>query len=372
MTTLESPIAGLSFRFRELGRLRMGQKVPARNGRTRPEKLETFRLTSTDPHLIKRASDLYGGKPGWWDDAPGWNADKQTGVRQAQVVVEAAAIPVKVPGELSWSQAMEAWTAAKCIRRCNGDAMDTGEPCKCREEMDEGRPAICKPYSRVNLILPELPGWGFWRLETHGWEAAREFIPMVVMAARFGPDETYRLRIDPRSKKGEDEQGRPVTYQFGVPVLDTDRTPAELFSRQADQLAIESPDQPSGPAAATPRGATGPDTTSSPPDEPASAPAPSARPGAGGEDPTSEVEASTAPSSRGGAGNRHASASDLTSPAPNPPSTAAAGAGGPTPASTTPEAGKPGRGDRRTRTGKPGDTDAPAGTDQPRLGSGPP
>jgi hypothetical protein len=61
-----------------------------------------------------------------------------------------------------------------------------------------------------------------------------------------------------------------------------------------------------GPAAATPRGATGPSTTSSPPDPPDSAPdgSRSPRPGAGGE--------------------------DLTSPAPNPPSTAAAGAGGPT------------------------------------------
>jgi hypothetical protein len=237
---LESPIAGLAFRGRELGRLRMGEKVDTgrkKDGRPvyRPEKLDTWRLTSTDWRRIKAAADAYGGEPETWAEAPGWNAEKQTGARQFQVTVTADAIPVQVPDPVEWDQAMEAWTAGERTRRCNRVVMDTGEECACAVDVDAGRTPPCKPYTRVRLILPELPGFGFWRLESHGWEAARELPPMVVLAAQFGRRETYLLRIDYRARQIKGPDGKPMTVSIPVPVLDLQRTPAEVFALAASE-----------------------------------------------------------------------------------------------------------------------------------------
>jgi len=340
MTALESPIVGLTFRVRELGRLRMGQKVPTRNNKTRPEKLETFRLTSTDWRLILRASELYGGKPERWDDAPN--------KRQFQVTVEADRIPVRIPDDLNWSQAMEAWTAAKCIRRCNGEAMESGEPCQCREDMEQGRPAICDPYTRVNFILPELPGWGFWRLESHGWDTAHEFIPTVVLAARVAPRETYFLRLDPRTKKGE-ENGKPVTFQYHVPVLDTDRTPAELFSRQAGQPAIE----PSYPVPEAPPGPGSDPTSEAGEREPVTAGAPGPR------------------SRSGPDADRHDPASDPNAAEAGPRGTDATQAGREPPEPAAPTSPEPASlGSRGRRAGRSGPPAAPAEPAQGELDGG--
>src|SRR4051794_29621754 len=60
------PIIDLQRRLREIGRIRIGQQVPITNpkpgskAKTRPVKLETFRLTSRDQRVIDAAAALYG------------------------------------------------------------------------------------------------------------------------------------------------------------------------------------------------------------------------------------------------------------------------------------------------------------------------
>jgi len=279
-----SGIVTLQHRYRELGRLRAGEQRESRNGKKYPVKLDTFRFTSTDWRLIQRAADLYGGKPSRWEDAPSWNKEKQTGRRQFQVTVEADRILVSVPAQQQLTQSMEYWTAGGCQRRCNGVAMTSGEPCECRAEMEAGSAQLCDHYTRANFILPNLPGLGVWRLESHGVFTASELPLQLAMAARYGPDVEWWLRLDPRDYRTTEGDGKPITYHFHVPVLDTDHTPAELYALQASYLAASAPAiQPSDPGKATPPG------------DPA------------GSDPTSEAEA---PGSRVTAAG-HASASDL-------------------------------------------------------------
>jgi len=231
-------IAGLGVRYRELGRLRMGQRVDTgrvKNGRKvyRPEKLEVWRFTSTDWRLIKRAAELYGGEPSRWEEAPGWNTDKQSGVRQFQVTTDANDVPVMLPPEIALSQAMEAWTAGECLRRCDGQwEQISGAECLCSDEESQ----VCKPTTRLSVLLADMPGLGVWRLETHGWYAARELVPMVRLAATFGTGQRFRLRIDPRQRQTKDD-GEKVTYLFGVPVLDTDLTPGELLATTPEMSA---------------------------------------------------------------------------------------------------------------------------------------
>jgi hypothetical protein len=260
-------IRTLTYRYRELGRLRAGEQRVSRNGKRYPVKLDTFRFTSTDWRLIQRAADLYGGTPSRWEDAPGWNKDKQTGRRQYQVTVEADRILVSIPEQQQLSQCMEHWTAAGCQRRCNGVAMTTGEPCECRAEMASGAPQLCDHVTRVNFVLPNLPGLGVWRLQSHGVFTASELPLQLAMASRYGPDLEWWLRLDPRTYPTTDEHGKPVTFQYGVPVLDTDRTPAELYALAATEqasLALEAPTAQwsvPGPDQAPPVGVPGADFT---------------------------------------------------------------------------------------------------------------
>ncbi len=45
-------IIDLQRRLREVGRIRIGEKVATSNGRSRPSKLSTFRFTSRDRQVI--------------------------------------------------------------------------------------------------------------------------------------------------------------------------------------------------------------------------------------------------------------------------------------------------------------------------------
>ncbi len=60
------PIIELQRRLAEAGRIRIGHQVEAGNGKRRPEKLETFRLTAPDRHRIDQAAAIYGGTPQPW------------------------------------------------------------------------------------------------------------------------------------------------------------------------------------------------------------------------------------------------------------------------------------------------------------------
>jgi len=55
------PILDIQQRSRELGRIRIGQTQPTKSGKSRPAKLDRFRLTSASRPLLERVAALYGG-----------------------------------------------------------------------------------------------------------------------------------------------------------------------------------------------------------------------------------------------------------------------------------------------------------------------
>jgi hypothetical protein len=81
-------ILDLQRRIAEVGRIRIGQQVAGNNGRKRPEKLTTFRLTSSDRTRIDQAAQLYGGTVQQWDAPAG---------KQWEVVTESDSLNVIVP-----------------------------------------------------------------------------------------------------------------------------------------------------------------------------------------------------------------------------------------------------------------------------------
>ena len=198
-----SPIV-LQRRHAELGRIRLGEKIPVGTaGKSRPAKLETFRFTSPSAGYINDLAELYGGEPREWDN---------NGKPEWEVYSEAKSIPViAVRGGMS--QWLEHWSGGGCQRRCDGEReILSDSPCLCATE---DRERVCKPTTRLSVMLPELEAIGVWRLESHGWNAAAE-IPAVAELALFVGDlvPANLHLVERRSVK----DGK--TSRFVVPVLD--------------------------------------------------------------------------------------------------------------------------------------------------------
>ena len=243
------PIIELQRRLREIGRIRMGEQVPAGNGKRRPAKLANFRLTSRDQRVIAAAAGMWGGRCEPWPEAPDGP--------QWQVKIEADEITVVVPpGEMAFSQWYEQWSAGGCQARCDG-RWDTvrEQPCVCDPENRE-----CKITTRLSVMLPDLPGMGLWRAESHGYYAAVELAGLVEVAAAWtqaGRMIPARLRLEQRTVKRPGKDGKPQTHRFAVPVLDLDVHPLTLAAgpEAAGQLGAGAIGAlAAGPQAALPSG----------------------------------------------------------------------------------------------------------------------
>lgn len=233
-----SPILDVQRRFRELGRIRMGE----RGAKGQPVRLDTWRLTSGNRGLLDEAAALWGGEVRVWESAPTEG--------QWELTTATAELPIIIPpGRDPVSQWMEQWTRGGCTHRCDGRtnvAPDEPVPCSC----DPAQPA-CKPYTRLSVMLPDLPDVGVWRMETHGWNAAAELpgtVELIRAAAETGRFIDGRLRIEERKHVRDGK-----TSRFIVPVLDLGVRMRELASG-ATIGALPQPAPAGLPA--------GPDTTS--------------------------------------------------------------------------------------------------------------
>jgi hypothetical protein len=211
----------------EVGRIRIGQQVPGRNGKTRPEKLDRFRFTSPSRELIEQVAGLYGGQTQAWSPP--------SGAAQWEVVTDSAAIPVIVPPQ-PVTQWMEMWSGGGCARRCDGvrEAL-SDQPCLC--DPDPAR-RECKPTTRLNLMLAEVPGIGVWRLETHGYYAATELGGLADLVESVRRPIPARLELQQRTVKRQGEKPN----HFAVPVVHFDFIPGQILaldSSPAPAPAIE-------------------------------------------------------------------------------------------------------------------------------------
>lgn len=220
------PIVTLQRRHTEVGRIRLGQKLPTSNGKMRPAKLGTLRFTSPRRELIEKIAVLYGG------EARPWQPLKGNG--QWEVITESKSVPVMVPPQdPAESQWLEAWTAGGCQRRCDGvTEMMSGGPCLCDPDPAERE---CKMHTRVTVMLAEVPGIGVWRVDTGSYYAATELPGVAEFLAAAEGIIPGRLILSERTvvRAGK-------TFNFVVPVLDIDEfTPAELMSGRAPEIAAQ-------------------------------------------------------------------------------------------------------------------------------------
>lgn len=240
-------IIDLQRRLREIGRLRIGELVEGKNGKKRPDKIDVFRFTSRDRQVIEAAAQLWGGTAEQWVDAPGDGT-------QWQVRTTAQQLPVVIPpGDMSFSQSYEQWTAGGCKVRCDSRWDHVGDqPCHCDPEQ-----RACNIHTRLSVMLPDLPGVGVWRLETHGYYAAVELGGVVDLCAAQSAQGRMlpaRLRLEHREVK-RTVDGKVQTRKFIVPVLDLDVHPMALAPSQPGRLVDPSTGELAAPpAAALPAG----------------------------------------------------------------------------------------------------------------------
>jgi hypothetical protein len=238
------PILDIQKRARELGRIRIGQVVETADGKTRPDKLDRFRLTSHSKPLLEKVAELYGGTVAEW-------APQGGGAKAWEVVTNSKRLPIMVPPQ-PVSQWYEYWTAAGCQHRCDGRTnVLTDELCD--PEDFAHQEALKKPTTRLNVVLRDVEGIGVWRLESHGWNAAVELPDAAEFLAAAGGYVNGWVSLEPRTSKAEvpDRQNggtKIQTRHFHVPIIEIDVTPAELMAGRG-RVATPMIEGPVAPAA---------------------------------------------------------------------------------------------------------------------------
>lgn len=223
------PVKDFGRRMVEHGRIRLGIKA----GKAM-KSIDTFRFTSPDETAIRQLAEQFGG------EAKPWSDPKASPINQWEVVSKASEIPVWIiPGGLDVNYEM--WSGGGCVRRCDGIECETSQrsfdadyepvmvPCICGSKSK----LECRPYTRLNVIIPSIRFGGSWRLESKGWNAAEELPGMAEMLANIqeGGHLRGRLRLEHRQSQG----GR---RKFVVPTLAIDVSVNEMLTGGADVRAI--------------------------------------------------------------------------------------------------------------------------------------
>ena len=205
-----SPIIDIQRRLAQVGRIRIGEQVASGNTK-RPKKLEMFRLTSPDKRAMDQLAEVYGGEVHPWEDAP-------TGT-QWELFTKSLELSVLVPPEgMSFSQFYEVWSGGGCRVRCDGqwDSIND-QACSCSSDPEE---RLCKPHTRLSVMIQEVAASGMWRLDTSGYYAATEIggafdLGQLISQATGQKLLRATLRLDQREVKRPDKP----PHKFAVPVL---------------------------------------------------------------------------------------------------------------------------------------------------------
>lgn len=245
-------VLDLQRKGQQIGRIRIGRQVTASNGKMRPDRLDTFRFTTASRHTADAVAELFGGEVREWN-------------KQWEVITKRPEISVMVPPrDAVVSQWYEMWNAGGCIRRCDSQQEQiSGGPCQCphaedpadtdevsraalrRADMAKANPPqACHLITRVNVMIPDLPGLGVFRLDTGSFYAASEIgdTAALMQAARDrGVFLPAVLRIEQRQRTAGGQ-----TKKYPVPVLEILSTFRQIASGElaAGGVAAQLPPLP--------------------------------------------------------------------------------------------------------------------------------
>lgn len=230
-------------RMMELGRIRLGEK----GSKGEPRKLTTLRFTSASEALLQAIAVKHGGTVRPWVGAPDEGYfEVTTESNQVDVILPPVFSDTDGAPTAPYSQFFELWSGGGCQRRCDGETeLLSGKPCACAAKVEaQGEDAReCKVTTRVQLMIPDVPGIGVWRLESHGYNAAVELpgtLEVLLLAAAEHKFIPAVLRIEQRTKKVPGEG----TRRFIVPVIELPGVTVRQLASGDVPLAINAPAAP--------------------------------------------------------------------------------------------------------------------------------
>ena len=243
----------------ELGRIRIGDREPNKSGSgNHPHKLAHFRLTSPNRSLLHYAAVLYGGEVQPWtgERAPQDETGRYT---HYELYTTTNEIEVLIPTFSAISLGFEKWSGAGCLLRCTGEVITgcplqealIGTACQCPAEEEE-REALaklgkaCWRILRLNVLLPDLPGVGCWRLDTKGKNATGELRGTLALLQRAGMAHDIieaTLCLEQRTTRIPGEGEGRGTLHYAVPVLVPRYTPRQILSGASQVLLTPAPAQ---------------------------------------------------------------------------------------------------------------------------------
>ena len=166
-----SPAGRIEPRLPEVGRIRLGTKTRAANGKERPADSETLIFTSASKGTLSRLAAVVGGAvEGWPNGQEPW-----------RLTSAVDSLAVQVPPQAMREPCYEEWSAAGLLCRCDGETCEVPEdrpdgpvlvtqPCHCDPPDD----MTCRVTTRLSVVLPQVPGLGVWTATTHSAIAAGE------------------------------------------------------------------------------------------------------------------------------------------------------------------------------------------------------
>lgn len=241
--------------------IRTGDQQATRGGRTRPNRLEHFRITGPRD-ICEAVAARYGGEPREWDGAPtpgAWEVYTTTDTLPV-------AVPINMPDLLDGPM-WELWTGGGRVRRCDGQTCETTRvqgdqavtetvPCMCNPDAPE-----CKATTRLRVLITGVPGIGTDRLVTHSIHAAMEIPGVIQLAREMGLTGLVpgflRLKTKTVKRVGQPTNTFPVvTLDIPLDITDYVTAPAgrqHLEAPAPDQQALESGRPVDGEGVETPR-----------------------------------------------------------------------------------------------------------------------
>jgi len=279
------PIIDAQRRHATVGAIRMGCRVATtykdKNGNPImiPKKLDRFRITSPKKPLIEQVAERFGGEVNSWSGhyGPEW-----------EVIISSEKLPVLVPRQ-KIDPNYEYWSGKAKSRLCDGGTERTrNQPCLCKQPnnhahkfykgvcslcgLDQawsgpdhehdfdvagkcsvcGCGRICKPTTRLSLMIHGVSGLGYFKLESHGFNAAMELPAFAGVVGNLPDSEplpaVLSMRFEERVRMVF-VKGREVlqTFKFFVPDLDCfTLQPRDLYSASyqlaaSSRAGIESP-----------------------------------------------------------------------------------------------------------------------------------
>lgn len=228
------PIRDIVHRLPQAGRIRLGDKT----AKGYPRSLDKFRFTAASRSGLDAIAAIYGGTPRQWSEPKSDDA--------WELYSEASEIEVVLPPD-GYDACYELWGGSSLQRRCDGvdcvvqvtgpDGPEpTERPCVCRAQGI----AECKMKQRLNVILPDIDFYGFWRMDTSSKHAARELPGMAQAIVIVGEVTTMTravLRLEQRHDLIETTKGKQ-RRNFVVPVLGFAATFNEIVAGAA-RVSVE-------------------------------------------------------------------------------------------------------------------------------------